>query len=216
MSSNIVITIGREFGSGGREIGQKVAKALGISFYDKNLIEIAAEKSGINTELLYQADEKATNPFFSSYLPTGSEYGTVNDRLFWTQSAIIRELAEKESCVIVGRCADYVLEEFENCMHLYITAPMNKRIERIRERYLIDDDSIARKEIARNDKIRRSYYQYYTDRKWGAVDGQTFTIDSSFLGVDGTVDLIVDIVHKKWPDLEIPVNPEKSNQSGKA
>lgn len=203
MSRNIVITIGREFGSGGREIGQKVAKALGINFYDKNLIDIAAQKSGINSDLLYQADEKASNPFFSAYLPTGTDYGTVNDRLFWTQSSIIKDLATKESCVIVGRCADYVLEEFENCLHIYIYAPVSKRIERVKERYLIETDAAARKEINRTDKIRRSYYQYYTDHKWGTVEGKTMAIDSSFLGVDGTVDYIIDLVKRKWPDFEI-------------
>lgn len=209
MSRNIVITISREFGSGGREIGQKVAKALGISFYDKNLIEIAAQKSGINSDLLYQADEKASNPFFSAYLPTGTDYGTVNDRLFWTQSAIIKDLATKESCVVVGRCSDYVLEDFDNCLHLHIFAPLPKRIERIKDRYLIETDAAARKEIARTDKIRRSYYQYYTDRKWGGVEGKTMAIDSSFLGVDGTVNMIVDLVHRKWPDFVAPASQKE-------
>ncbi len=209
MSRNIVITISREFGSGGREIGQKVAKALGISFYDKNLIGIAAQKSGINSDLLYQADEKASNPFFSAYLPTGTDYGTVNDRLFWTQSAIIKDLATKESCVVVGRCSDYVLEDFENCLHLHIFAPLPKRIERIKDRYLIETDAAARKEIARTDKIRRSYYQYYTDRKWGGVEGKTMAIDSSFLGVDGTVNMIVDLVHRKWPDFVAPASQKE-------
>ncbi len=209
MSRNIVITISREFGSGGREIGQKVAEALGISFYDKNLIEIAAQKSGINSDLLYQADEKASNPFFSAYLPTGTDYGTVNDRLFWTQSAIIKDLATKESCVVVGRCSDYVLEDFENCLHLHIFAPLPKRIERIKDRYLIETDAAARKEIARTDKIRRSYYQYYTDRKWDGVEGKTMAVDSSFLGVDGTVNMIVDLVHRKWPDFVAPAAQEE-------
>ena len=203
MSKNIVITIGREFGSGGREIGKKVADALGINFYDKDLIDLAAKKSGINSDLLYQADEKASNPFFSAYLPTGTDYGTVTDRLFWTQSAIIKELAQKESCVIVGRCSDYVLEEFENCLHIFIYAPLPKRIIRVKERYLIETDGAAKKEISRQDKLRRSYYQYYTDHKWGSVSGKTISIDSSFLGVDGTVQMIINIVKQKWPDFEI-------------
>ena len=202
MGNNIVITIGREFGSGGREIGQKLAKALNINYYDKNLIDIAAGKSGISSELLYQADEKASNPFFSAYLPAGTDYGTVNDRLFWTQSAIIKELAQKESCVIVGRCADYVLDECDNCLHLYIHAPMNKRIERVKDRYLIESDSAAKKEIIRTDKVRRTYYQYYTDHRWGSVDGKHLSIDSSVLGIDGTVDLIIYLLQKKWPDFK--------------
>lgn len=200
MSGSIVITIGREFGSGGREIGQKLAKALEIQFYDKNLIELAAKKSGIHSDLLYQADEKASNPFFSAYLPTGTEYGTVNDRLFWTQSDIIKDLATRESCVIVGRCSDYVLSEYENCLHLFIYAPIDKRIERVKERYLIESDNAARKEITREDKNRRSYYQYYTDLKWGTTSGKTVSIDSSFLGIDGTVDLVLKLIAMKWPD----------------
>ena len=145
----------------------------------------------------------------SAYLPTGTDYGTVNDRLFWTQSAIIKDLATKESCVVVGRCSDYVLEDFENCLHLHIFAPLPKRIERIKDRYLIETDAAARKEIARTDKIRRSYYQYYTDRKWGGVEGKTMAIDSSFLGVDGTVNMIVDLVHRKWPDFVAPASQKE-------
>jgi len=198
MSKNIVITIGREFGSGGREIGQKVAQALDIGFFDKNLIDIAAKKSGMDSSLLYQADEKASNPFFSAYLPSGSEYGTINDRLFWTQSSIIKDLAEKQSCVIVGRCADYVLADYENCLHVFVYAPLEDRIERIMERYLIDTPHAAKKEIHREDKVRKSYYQYYTDLKWGISAGKHLSIDSSFLGIDKTVDLILDIIQKKW------------------
>ena len=208
MSRNIVITIGREFGSGGREIGQKLAEALGISFYDRNLIDIAAQKSGINPDLLHQADEKASNPFFSAYMPAGGDYGTVNDRLFWVQSAIIKDLAQKESCVIVGRCADYVLEEFDNVLRIFIHAPIEKRIERIKDRYLLDSDAAARKEIARTDKLRRTYYQYYTDHKWGHSDGFDLAIDSSFLGIEGTIELIKDIVKRHWPDFEIAEKKE--------
>jgi len=202
MSKNIVITIGREFGSGGREIGQRIAQALDIGFFDKNLIDIAAKKSGMDSAVLYQADEKASNPFFSAYLPSGAEYGTVNDRLFWTQSSIIKDLAENQSCVIAGRCGDYILADYENCLHVFVYAPLEVRIERIMERYLIDTPNAAKKEIHREDKVRRSYYQYYTDLKWGKTEGKHLSIDSSFLGIDGTVALVLEIVQKKWPDFK--------------
>jgi len=202
MSKNIVITIGREFGSGGREIGQKLAKALDVGFYDKNLIDIAAQKSGMDSALLYQADEKASNPFFSAYLPAGTEYGTINDRLFWTQSLIIKDLADKQSCVIVGRCADYVLADYENCLHVFVYAPIEDRIKRVMERYLIDTTNAAKKEVHREDKVRRSYYQYYTDQKWGRTEGKHLSINSSFLGIDTTVELLLDVISKKWPDFK--------------
>lgn len=111
MGNNYIITIGREYGSGGCEIGKKLAEKLGIGFYDKNLIDAAAEKSGIHIDMLHKADEKPANPLTNPFLHPGYEAGTINDRLFWTQSEVIRELAEKESCVIIGRCADFVLRE---------------------------------------------------------------------------------------------------------
>lgn len=202
MGKNIVITIGRENGSGGREIAKKVAEALSINYYDKNLIDLASDKSGMNSALLYQADEKASNPFFSAYVSNPGEYGTVNDRLFWAQSTIIKDLASKESCVIVGRCSDYILEDRENCLHIFIHAPLEKRIERIMDRYMLESPEAAKKEIAREDKQRRSYYQYYTDRKWGQYQGKHLVLDSSYFGIDKTVELIVGIVKERWPDYQ--------------
>ena len=200
MGKNIVITLGRENGSGGKEIAEKLAKKLGINYYDRNLIDMAASKSGMNSAVLYQADEKASHPFFSSYVTAPGEYGTVNDRLFWTQSSIIKDLAQKESCVIVGRCADYVLEDNPNCLHIFIYAPLKARIERIMDRYMLESEEAAKREIMRVDKQRRSYYQYYTDRKWGQYSGKNLVIDSSFFGIDKTVDLIAGIVEDRWPD----------------
>ena len=199
MAENYVITIGREYGSGGREIAEKLAKSLGISFYDKNLINKVAEKTGYQVEILDKADEKAAHPLFSAYnIPPGLDVGTINDRLFSCQSSIIKELAQKESCVIVGRCADYVLRDMNNVLNVFIQAPMEARIARIMDRYLIDVPNIAKKEIQREDKIRRSYYQFYTDRKWGGNLGHHLVIDSSVLGVDGTVDLIRYMAGKRF------------------
>lgn len=200
MSKNIVITIGREMGSGGRDIAKKVADILNINYYDKNLIDLVAEKSGMNLALLHKADEKASNPFLSPYMTKPGEYGTVNDRLFWTQSSIIKELAKKESFIIVGRCADYILADREDCLHIFIYADLSYRIERVKERYMLESDEIAKKEILRGDKQRRSYYQYYTDVKWGSSEGKNLCIDSGYFGIDQTVDLIVNIVRNRWPD----------------
>ena len=181
MSRNIVISIGRETGSGGREIAKKLAKRLNISYYDKNLIDMAAEKSGMNSAILHKADEKASNPFLSPYVTRPGEYGTVNDKLFWVQTSIIKDLTQKESFVIVGRCADYILEEYPDCMHIFVYAPLKDRIERIKDRYMLESDDVAKKEIMREDKYRRSYYQYYSDRKWGGREGKDLLINSAFL-----------------------------------
>ena len=192
MGNNYIITIGREYGSGGFEIGKKLAEKLGIGFYDKNLIDAAAEKSGIHI------DERTANPLTNPFIHPGYESGTINDRLFWTQSEVIRDLADKESCVIIGRCADFVLREHENVLKIFIQAPLADRVARISEKYLIEIPSEAKKEVLRNDKLRRSYYQFYTDNKWGGRDHKDLVINSSVLGIDGTVDFIKDFVNRKF------------------
>ena len=198
MGNNYIITIGREYGSGGFEIGKKLAEKLGIGFYDKNLIDAAAEKSGIHIDMLHKADERTTNPLTNPFIHPGYESGTINDRLFWTQSEVIRDLADKESCVIIGRCADFVLREHENVLKIFIQAPLADRVARISEKYLIEIPSEAKKEVLRNDKLRRSYYQFYTDNKWGGRDHKDLVINSSVLGIDGTVDFIKDFVNRKF------------------
>lgn len=200
MSRNIVITIGRETGSGGREIAKKLSKILKINYYDKNLIDMAAEKSGMSSAVLHRADEKASNPLFSPYVTKLGEYGSVNDKLFWVQSSIIKELAEKESFVIVGRCADYILADKEDCLNIFICASMENRIDRIKDRYMLESTEVARKEIIQEDKQRRSYYQYYTDQKWGGREGKHLIIDTGFFGVEKTIDMIAEIVRRRWPD----------------
>lgn len=199
MGDNYIIAIGREYGSGGYEIGKKLAEELGIDFYDKNLIDVAAEKSGIHIDMLNKADEKPANPLINPFLHPGYENGTVNDRLFWTQSQFIRELAESgESCVIMGRCADYILREYDNVLKIFIQAPLKSRVARIADKYLIELPEEAKKEVLRMDKIRRSYYQFYTDGKWGGRDRKDLVIDSSVLGIDGTVEIIKDFIERKF------------------
>ena len=189
MGNNYVITIGREYGSGGFEIGKKLAEKLGIGFYDKNLIDAAAEKSGIHVDMLHKADERPANPLTNPFLHPGYEAGTLNDRLFWAQS---------ESCVIIGRCADFVLRDHENILRIFIQAPLADRVARISDKYLIEIPSEAKKEVLRTDKLRRSYYQFYTDDKWGSREHKDLVINSSVLGIDGTVEFIKEFVEKKF------------------
>ncbi len=182
---NRVITIGRQFGSGGREIGQLLSESLGIPFYDRDLIEL---------ETLEKHDEKPVNRWFYS-IPSQPNrltgYGMpIADTLFVAQSEIIRELAQKESCIIIGRCADYVLREHPNLISLFIHAPMEERIKRIMRRYSLDDRQ-AKEFIRRTDKERASYYNYYTEKKWSGMESYHFCIDSSIFGVSGTVEKLL-------------------------
>ncbi len=181
----VAITIGREFGSGGREIGEKLASKLGISFYDKELIELAAKKSGIHADVLKGADEVAGSPFFN-----GFEQASINDRLYSYQREVILEIAARESCVIVGRCADYILTGAANCIRVFIYADMEYKIQKIMARHSLKDPDLVRKIIQKTDKNRRTYYQYYTDHKWGDSEYMDMMINSSLLGVDGTVSLL--------------------------
>ncbi len=195
--ANIVITIGREYGSGGREIGEKLAKELGFTFYDKELLRIVAEKSGIQEQVLKKADEAASNPLFAPYYPPSIDPGSLNDRVFKMQSDLIKEKAATENCVIVGRCANYVLENHDNCIRVFIYADMEKRINRIMSRHGLADRDVAIKLIKKTDKHRRSYYQFYSEMKWGRTEGQDLMINSGLLGIDGTVALLKDLVEKK-------------------
>lgn len=188
----MIITIGREFGSGGHEIGEKLAAKLGINFYDKNLIELAAEHSGLDLSVLGATDEKAPSPFVSPYAPT------ISDQLYRAQSEVIQKLARTESFVIVGRCSNTVLEEDYDPMNVFIYAPLDIRIKRIMDRYLIDSPDKARKEILRTDKIRRGYYQYYSEYRWGDREGYDVMLDSSAFGIDGTVDILVELARRKY------------------
>lgn len=195
--SNIIITIGREYGSGGRIIGEKLAAQLNISFYDKELIEMAAEKSGINADILKGVDEVAGSPFSSPFVPPSIDQGTINDRLFKYQRDVIREIASRESCVIVGRCADYILRDFPNCIRVFVYAEMDYKIRLIMERHNLKDKELIEKIIRRTDKNRRTYYQYYTDHKWGSRDDMDIMINSSLLGVDKSVELLASAARLK-------------------
>ena len=198
MECKSVITISRQFGSGGREIGQKLAKRLGIAFYDKELISLSAKESGIDPSVFEHIDEQATNSLLYSlslgmygfgqtgYLPR--EQISLNDRLYLLQHEIIRNLAENP-CVIVGRCADYVLKERTDCINIFVYADMDYRIERAVNVRNVPREK-AESTIRKTDKTRANYYQFYTEQKWGVPQNYHLCINSAKLPIDKTVDLI--------------------------
>lgn len=200
---NTVITIGRQYGSGGRELGQILAKKLGIDFYDEELVTMAAEKNNMHQDILKAVDEKATKSLLYT-LVTGSDLRfmnspmhyemPINDKLFITQSDIIKNLADKSSCVIVGRCADYVLRDSnQNCIHLFVYADMDKRIERIAKKYDLKPEK-AKDKIQKIEKTRKSYYNYYSNREWGNVSNYDLCVNTSVLGLEKTADVLCNFV----------------------
>ena len=195
MANNKVITIGREFGSGGREIGERVAKLLDIPCFDRQLVEMASEKMGVDSFHLEQVDEKALSRFLESYwVPkrpnSVAGYGmALNDGMFIVQSAIIKSLVKDRPCVIVGRCADYVLRGRPACLNIFICASMVDRVNRIMERYELGERS-AKEAIREMDKSRRQYYEKYTDRKWGDRSAHQVIFNVSLLGMENTVNAI--------------------------
>lgn len=199
--ANVVVTIGREYGSGGREIGEKLAAALGFEFYDKDLIKSIAEKSGMTEQTLQKADEKTANPLFSTYYPPGLDPGSLNDRLFKMQADFMNEKAATENCVIVGRCGNYVLQGKENVINVFIYADEAARIEETMKRHNLPKDEAA-KMMKKMDKNRQTYYQFYTEMKWGRKDGFDIMLDSGLLGIDGTVEILKKIVEQKQAALK--------------
>ena len=205
-AEKFVITIARQYGSGGREIGLRLGELLGIKAYDKELITMASQKSGMATDVINHVDEKATSSLLYT-LAMGSSYFNnaahnmnipINDRLFMTQSELIREVADEESCVIVGRCADYVLRNVERRISIFIYAPKDFKTKRIIERHEGIDEKQARDLSQKTDKRRINYYNYYTGKKWGSPENYHIMIDSSVLGVEGTAQALADIIRIKY------------------
>ena len=194
---NHIITIAREFGSGGREIGKKLAAELGIECYDSRLIEMAADYGEIDPAILKQAEEKkASSLLYTVYHEMANEktgYGLpLNDMLFNLQSEVIRQLAEKESCIIIGRCADYVLSGRMHVHSVFIYADMEMRQDRIMKKYEVSKKE-ATAMIKKKDKERSSYYNFFTDRHWGKKESYDMTINSSSVGIDGAVQLLKEL-----------------------
>lgn len=199
----VIISIGRQYGSGGRFIGRLVAEKLGIPFYDKELIAIAAKEGNLNEDMIENLDETSSNRFFyalptSGFMPSTISTSfdlTMNDRLFLIQSKVIKEIAGKGSAVIVGRCADYVLRGNPDVVNVFIHAPLDKRVENAIKNYNLNPVT-ARKTVEKTDETRMKYYNYYSGRKWGIADNYTLCVDSS-LGLDTTVDIIVTAAKSK-------------------
>lgn len=199
---NTVITIGRQFGSAGHEIGEKVAEYFGIKCYDKELLTRAAKESGFCEEMIQNHDERPTNSFLYNLVMDTYSFGynassfvdmPISHKVFLAQFDTIKKVAAEEPCVIVGRCADYALAEMPNCVHLFIYADEKTKTKRIMERYQLSE-SKARDMMIKKDKQRQSYYNYYSSKKWGRADSYDLCVNSSVLGVDGTVKLIVQYV----------------------
>ena len=187
---NRIITIGRQFGSGGRTIGKQVAAKLGIPCYDQELMEQLAEKSGFAKEYIKDRSEYSEGGWLINALSARSASGMNNqDRIWIAQRELLLELAAKGPCVIVGRCADYVLRDEADCLNVFIHASMENRAKRIVELYGERTDS-PEKRLRDKDKRRRSYYQFYTDMTWGDATHYHICLDSGTLGIDKCVDVI--------------------------
>lgn len=190
--SNRIITVSREFGSGGRTIGKEVAARLGINCYDSELIEKIAEESGFTKDYIAEKSENAPHGHWlaNSFASNRSIHGfSTQDYLWSVQRKVILDLAEKESCVIVGRCADYILGNENNCLKVFIHASMDKRAERIVQVYGEGKDS-PEKRLQDKDKRRRAYYHFYTDMEWGVAKNYHISLDSGVLGIEKCVELI--------------------------
>lgn len=200
-----VINIGREYGAGGLKIAEKLSQCLGINYYDKNIIEIAAKKSGLGKEFFEHAGEKKVPGFIgdlSGWLTSvlgGGYYGDnllLDESLFKIQSDIIKQLARKESCIFVGRCADYILRENPRCINIFICADMEDRIKSIAEGQK-DGIEKVREKIEKTDKQRAKYYNFYSNKIWGAASSYHMCINSSLLGIDATAEFIHSFASKK-------------------
>ena len=197
---NYIVTIAREYGSGGRECGKKLAELTGYKFYDKDLITLAAQKSGMSTDALNSVDEKAASSLL--YTLGSSIYNSgmgsvnlpINDKLFVVQSQIIKDIANSgEGAIIVGRCADYVLSERDNVVKVYITSDFDTRVNTVMKRHDLTQ-SQARDLIIKTDKRRSNYYSYYTGEKWGKADKYDVVVSTARIGIDGAAGLIADYI----------------------
>lgn len=183
-----IITIAREYGSGGRLIAQRVAEKLQLVYYDNEVIDMAAKELGFDIDTIRKAAEEKSSSFM--YTMSSSAFTLpLNDQVFTTQSKIIRHLAKYDSCIIVNGCADYVLEDYDNVLTVFIHAPLESRIRRVQEEYKEEHDDV-RKFVMKKDKGRSNYYNYYTTKKWGQLKNFDLTLNSD-LGIDEVADAIV-------------------------
>lgn len=193
MKSCPVITISRQYGSGGRDVGLALSKKLGIPYYDNELITMAAKESGFAPELFKNADQNASNSLLFSLSMYGGSTGTFNmplgDQVFLIQSDIIKKLANEGPCVIIGRCADYILRDFPNNLAVFLHAPLDWRLERAVDSYGADPLR-AKDFVIKTDKKRAVYYTHFTGEKWGAAENYHITVDTARMGLEGTTELL--------------------------
>ena len=196
---NLIITIGRQYGSGGAEVGKKLGQRMGLDVYDKEILKMTSDESGIRESYFHLADERAGKKLLykivQSLIPentspsTGSDLVSA-DNLFRFQSAVIRRLAQEESCIFIGRCADHVLAGTERLVRIFIYADIEARVQRIREKGYYEEHEIARN-IRRMDRERRDYHRYYTGKEWETVENYDMMLNSGVLGTDGCVECIL-------------------------
>lgn len=198
MDKQIVITIARQYGSGGRTIGEMLAKDIGIHYYDKELLKLASEDSGINERLFVNADEKikmtklfktVKNVYNGQLIPPESDNFVSDNNLFNYQAKVIKQLAEEESCVIIGRCADYVLKDYDNVLSVFIHAPKDYCMEQAAKKVSLPSKELE-KYIVKTDKRRAEYYKFYTGREWTDARNYDLCLDSSKLGFERCVEEI--------------------------
>lgn len=190
--TKLIITISREYGSGGRQIGKKLAEKLKIPFYDKSVNEFTALKSGFPQYTIDSVEEKAPSIFtYGMYSYTNMP--PIHDDIFLAQSEVIKTLADKGPCVIVGRCADYVLEGRKNVINIFVHAPLENRIKKVVGLYKILEIE-AKKAIIKNDRARKKYHDHYAERQWGKAQNYHMTINSA-IGFDFVVDSIINLVN---------------------
>lgn len=206
---NTIITIGRQFGSGGHDIGQKLADKLNVKYYDKELLKRAAEESGLCHEVFENNDEKPTSSFLYNLVMDTYSFGysgnsyvemPISHKVFLAQFEAIKRIADEGPCVIVGRCADYALSDRDNCLNIFIYADNDFKIKHICDKLGVTENE-AKDMMVKQDKKRANYYNYYSSKKWGRAETYDLCVNSSVLGIDGTVELIYQFI-KDFEDLK--------------
>lgn len=194
-----IVTIGRQYGSCGHEIGRELAEHYGIAYYDRELLTRAAKESGFCEEMIKSNDERPTNSFLYNLVMDTYSFGynassyvdmPISQKVFLAQFDTIKKIADEGPCVIVGRCADYALADYQNCVHVFISADEDFKLKNIMESHQLTAAK-AKDMMIKKDKQRQSYYNYYSSKKWGRADSYDLTINSAKLGIKGSVELLI-------------------------
>ncbi len=206
MTDYTIITVGRQFGSGGHEIANRLAERLDIPLYDRNLISMAAHELSLSYEEVENVDETILGKFLSGYVVNTGSYTVfmngneenipLSDKVFRTQTAIMKKLAKRGSCIFVGRCADYILGDYSNCINVFVKAYKDDRVRRIMKKYRLNEKD-AWSEIKKIDRERKLYYEAHTGREWGSTDTHEIVFNASLMGIEGVTDALEGI-YRKW------------------